>query len=178
MSIQTEEQLRTETLKDVAAKMLLAARTAPKARGNDNLKLAVVTGDTLKEIADKMIEIGNRDAGRLFFIRNAANVMKSDAVVLIGTTIKSNGLNCALCGFKDCEGKDKLPKVPCVFNTNDLGIAIGSAVSVAAENRTDNRVMFSIGTTVNEMRLLDDNDLIIFGIPLSSSGKSPFFDRQ
>ena len=93
MSIQTEEQLRTETLKDVAAKMLLAARTAPKARGNDNLKLAVATGDTLKEIADKMIEIGNRDAGRLFFIRDAANVMKSDAVVLIGTTIKSNGLN-------------------------------------------------------------------------------------
>ena len=176
MPIQTEEQLRAETLKDVAAKMLLAARTAPKARGNDNLKLAIATGDTLKQIADKMIEFGNRD-GRAFFLRDSANVMKSEAVVLIATTIKTQRLNCALCGFDTCEAKEQHPKVPCVFNTNDLGIAIGSAVSVAADNRADNRVMFSIGFSVNEMRLMDADDLIIFGIPLSSSGKSPFFDR-
>ena len=83
----------------------------------------------------------------------------------------------SLCGFDTCEAKEQHPQVPCIFNTNDLGIAIGSAVSVAADNRADNRVMFSIGFTVNEMRLMDTEDLIIFGIPLSSSGKSPFFDR-
>ncbi len=177
MPIQTEEQLRNTTLKEVASKMLLAARTAPKARGNDNLKLAVATGDTLKEIAAKMIEYGKRD-NRQFFLRDAANVLKSEAIVLIATTIKTQGLNCALCGFDTCEAKEQHPKVPCIFNTNDMGIAIGSAVSVAADNRADNRVMFSIGFTVNEMRLMDAADLIILGIPLSASGKSPFFDRQ
>ena len=32
-----------------------------------------------------------------------------------------------------------------------MGIAIGSAVSVAADNRVDSRVMFSIGKVAEEM---------------------------
>jgi uncharacterized ferredoxin-like protein len=60
---------------------------------------------------------------------------------------------------------------------NDLGIAIGSAVSVAADHRVDNRVMYSIGKAAKELKLLGEEASIIFGIPLSASGKSPFFDR-
>ena len=59
----------------------------------------------------------------------------------------------------------------------DLGIAIGSAVSMAADARVDNRVMFSVGRAAMEMKLLGDRVSQMVGIPLCVSGKSPFFDR-
>jgi uncharacterized ferredoxin-like protein len=67
--------------------------------------------------------------------------------------------------------------VPCVFNTGDLGIAIGSAVSIAADHRVDNRVMYSVGQAVLEMGLFPPEVKIAYGIPLSATSKSPFFDR-
>jgi uncharacterized ferredoxin-like protein len=45
------------------------------------------------------------------------------------------------------------------------------------DHRVDNRVMYTIGKAVLEMKLLGENVKIAFGIPLSVSAKSPFFDR-
>lgn len=175
--IQFEENIRENTLKEIAAKMLTAARTAPKARGIDNLIIAMADGDSIRQISEKMKEISVRD-NLAFFMRDADNILQASSIALIATKIKVNGLNCSLCGYPNCAEKNKNPKAPCVFNTNDLGIAIGSAVGVAADNRADNRVMYSIGLAVKELNLLGDEAAIIFGIPLSASGKSPFFDRK
>ncbi|MCX6230887.1 MAG: DUF2148 domain-containing protein [Bacteroidetes bacterium] len=172
-----EENLRHSSLLAVAAQMLTAARTAPKARGIDNLVLAVVTDESIKLLSEKMVEIGERD-GRQFFLRDAENILNAEAVVLIATTVKANGLNCGLCGYKGCSQKNENVEAPCAFNMNDLGIAIGSAVSVAADHRVDNRVMYSIGKAAKELQFLGVEASIIFGIPLSASGKSPFFDRK
>ena len=60
----------------------------------------------------------------------------------------------------------------------DLGIAIGSAVSVAADGRIDNRVMFSVGKAAMSLGMLGREMALVFGIPLSASGKSPYFDRK
>jgi uncharacterized ferredoxin-like protein len=158
--------------------MLTAARTAPKAKGIDNLVLAVATEETILLISVKMKELAKGKDNLQFFIRDAENILNAEAIVLIATKIKSNGLNCGLCGYPTCEDKNVIPLAPCAFNTNDLGIAIGSAVSIAADHRVDNRVMFSIGIAVRELKLLDEEAAIIFGIPLSASGKSPFFDRK
>ncbi|HOL01130.1 MAG TPA: ferredoxin domain-containing protein, partial [Paludibacteraceae bacterium] len=57
-----------------------------------------------------------------------------------------------------------------------VGIAIGSACSVAADRRVDTRVMFSVGRVAQEMELLP-GCTSIYGIPLSCSSKNPFFDR-
>ena len=65
----------------------------------------------------------------------------------------------------------------CVYDPLDLGIAIGSAAAVAAERHIDNRIMFSCGRAANSLGLLDGAPLIM-GIPLSVTGKSPFFDRK
>ena len=176
--ITTEENLRTSSLKEVAASMLLAARTAPKARGIDNLVLAVATGETIRLISDKLKELAYGKDNLQFFIRDADNILNAEAIVLIATKIKTNGLNCGLCGYSTCDEKNEVKMAPCAFNTNDMGIAIGSAVSIAADHRVDNRVMFSIGIAVRELNLLGDEAAIIFGIPLSASGKSPFFDRK
>jgi uncharacterized ferredoxin-like protein len=59
----------------------------------------------------------------------------------------------------------------------DLGIAIGSAVSVAADNRIDNRVMFSAGRAGMNLKFLGGTARQVIGIPLAAKGKSPFFDR-
>lgn len=74
--------------------------------------------------------------------------------------------------------KDKHPENPCAFNTGDLGIALGSAVSVAMDNRIDNRVMYTVGQAVLKMNLLGDDIKIVYGIPLSVSSKNVFFDRK
>ena len=68
--------------------------------------------------------------------------------------------------------------IPCTFNTGDLGIAIGSAVSVAMDHRVDNRIMYTVGQAAMELRLLGDDVPVIYGIPLSISSKNPFFDRK
>lgn len=173
-----EEMIRLETVKRVAELMLTAARTAPKARGTDNLALAMATGNDIELIAKKMEEIGNRPDGTPSFIRDADNIRKAQAVVLLGTSIKSQGLKlCGRCGFPNCDEKDLHPGFPCTFNTGDLGIAIGSAVSIAMDHRVDNRVMYTIGQAVMEMKFMGEKVKIAFGIPLSVSAKNPFFDR-
>jgi uncharacterized ferredoxin-like protein len=58
----------------------------------------------------------------------------------------------------------------------DLGIALGSAVSLVADNRVDNRIMFTIGQAAARLGLLGEYKLIM-GIPLFVGGKNVFFDR-
>ena len=174
-----EESIREETVCRTAEQMLIAARTAPKARGIDNLVIAVLDKDGIRELSDKLKEMAGGQDVPSFFLRDANCILLAERVVLIGTRLKSAGLNaCDLCGFSSCEEKDKHPDVPCIFNVNDLGIAIGSAVSVAMDNRVDNRVMFTVGRAAKELNLLGDDVKIVFGIPLSVSGKNPFFDRK
>ena len=179
MPFHSEESIRTETLYAIAKEMLLAARTAPKARGIDNLEIAIAESQTIEMISQKMKELGEK-LDIPYFLRDAENILQSTVMILIGTKINPIGLNvCGQCGFKNCEEKKQYPKVPCSFNTGDLGIAIGSAVSVAMDHRVDNRVMNSVGHSVVELGGLMGKEVRIgYGIPLSASSKNPFFDRK
>ncbi len=179
MSLILEENARKEALYDVAKKMMTAARTAPKGHGKDNLVISVAERDVIEVIAAKMKDMVREGSAADFFIRDADNILLCDILVLIGTKITPIGLkNCGLCGFADCNEKQSYPHHPCAFNTGDLGIAIGSAVSVAMDERVDNRIMFTVGKAVKELNLLGNEVQIIYGIPLSSTGKNPFFDRK
>ncbi|MCX7833331.1 MAG: DUF2148 domain-containing protein [Ignavibacteria bacterium] len=179
MELILEENIREKTVRTVAEKMMIAARTAPKARGVDQLVIAIAEKELIKKIADKMKEMVEKNGAPQFFIRDANNILIAELLFLIGTKIKVFNLNpCGMCGFANCEEKEKYPSVPCAFNTGDLGIAIGSAVSIAANERVDNRIMYSVGQAVLEMKLLGDDVKIAYGIPLSVSSKSPFFDRK
>jgi uncharacterized ferredoxin-like protein len=179
MPLVFEENLRSEALFEVAKRMMTAARTAPKGHGADNLVITVAERDVIETIAAKMKDMVREGSAAAFFIRDASNILLCDILVLIGTKIQPIGLkNCGLCGFADCNEKITYPEHPCAFNTGDLGIAVGSAVSVAMDARVDNRIMFSVGKAVKSLNLLGDEAKIIYGIPLSSTGKSPFFDRK
>lgn len=171
-----EQEQRRAALEAIAGKMMVAARTAPKARGTDNLHIATVTGKDIDRLSAEMARIGELD-NLAFFVRDAGCVAASEAVVLIGTENKPLGLDCGYCGFPTCAEKcSASPKTPCIFNSNDLGIAVGSAVSVAADNRVDNRVMYSAGVAARALGMLP-GCCHILAIPLSCSGKSHFFDR-
>lgn len=169
-----EENIRNENIKDIAKMLMTAARTAPKARGTDNLVLAVATDETIVEISEKMKQLAvERDME--FLNRDAENILNSGAVVLFGMKISPLGLNCAACGFATCADKPK--NVPCFFNANDLGIAIGSAASLAADMRVDSRVMFSVGQAVMALNMMPECSMVL-ALPLAVKGKSIFFDRK
>lgn len=161
-----------------AAKMCAAARTAPKAHGKDTLHVFVLDGEDKERLAQKMEAVGERemgDKGWTWFGRDAANVRAAQAVVLIGAERAQRGVpHCGYCGFGDCAGCQAVGG-NCGFAYVDLGIAVSSAVSAAASDGVDCRVMYSIGKTAAEMDLAPD--CVWLGIPLSISGKNIFFDR-
>jgi len=172
------QKAEEQAVLNLAYAVCAAARTAPKACGIDQTDTAVLTGADKDRLADEMRRIGESqgDKGRTM-IRDAGNVDASGAVVLVGSGCETRGLNerCQLCGFENCAAC-KSAGAACVFAPLDLGIALGSAVALAADNRADNRIMFTIGKAATSLGLLGEHRLIM-GIPLSVSGKSPFFDR-
>ncbi|MDF2656295.1 MAG: ferredoxin [Bacillota bacterium] len=161
---------------NVAELMMAAARTAPKGCGVDNLVAVMIDGEEKAQLADQMRKIAE-ETGADFFARDGGNVDASPVIVILGVKNIPLGLeNCGYCGFKDCAATAKAG-ASCAFNVTDLGIAVGSAVSVAANHRFDNRVMFSAGKAAMALKFLPENVRVAYGIPLSASGKSIFFDR-
>lgn len=160
----------------VASLMATAAKTAPKGCGEDNVEILIIDGDDKNKLADAMREIG-KAPDQDFFIRDAGNVDTSHCVILIGARNAPIGLEeCGFCGFKNC-GEMTEAGANCAFNITDLGIAVGSAVSVAADNRIDNRVLFSAGKAALKLGFMSETVRVCYGIPLATSSKSVFFDR-
>ncbi|MCK8825409.1 ferredoxin domain-containing protein [Fuchsiella alkaliacetigena] len=162
-----------------AAKLIaVAARTAPKGKGIDNLVTGIVGDGSEKE---QLIEEMERLAEELeapFFSRDAQNLADCEAVVLLGTKLGALGVpGCGFCGFADCKQQSESETGICAFNAGDLGIAIGSAVSKAADFRIDNRVLFTAGRAAVNLGLLGDEVEIAYGIALNADGKNIFFDR-
>lgn len=161
----------------VAELMLAAARTAPKGCGADSLVAIIIDGEEKARLADRMRKIAG-ETGEDFHARDGGNVDASQAVVVIGVKDEPLGLDhCSFCGFKNCAATRKAG-ANCAIKITDLGIAVGSAVSVAADHRFDNRVMFSVGKAAMELKYLPEDVRVAYGIPLSASGKSFFFDRS
>ena len=183
-----------EAFRIIATLMASSARTAPKARGYDDVQTLVLDGEDLETLAVAMEEQGKEHSDSLLsiFVRDANNVRKSGCVVLIGCKGMPKGfpgpsdkaLNCGACGYKSCEQLDKarlrrgtdFGGPICAIQSIDLGIAVGSAAKMAMELNADNRIMYTIGTAAMRLKLMESD--IIMGIPLSISGKSPFFDRK
>ncbi len=171
-----ERNTRRERLLSVANEMMTAARTAPKARGIDIIEIKLVTDNSTRILIDMMKKLSDKPEHH-FFLRDAENIMHAEAIVLIGTKSQAMNLNCGYCGFETCAEKLSYPKVPCVLNTTDLGIAIGSAAALASDRRVDNRIMFSVGYAAIHAGLMR-GCTDVYGIPISCSSKNPFFDRK
>ena len=166
-------QIEKEAALSAASMMAAAARTAPKTRGIDNIEIFLIDDEPSRmKLIDKMREISRRD-GRPSFERDAASIGSSNAILVIGAKAAPAGLNCGYCGHPECSGLSKANGI-CAYNSIDLGIAAGSAVSVAARLHVDNRLMYSIGKACLELGFFPQNVKQALGIPLSVTGKSPF----
>lgn len=173
-SIELEEKAIMQT----AAKMCAVARTAPKAHGKDTIKTLVFTGEDKELLARKMEAVGIEQMGEkmpTWYGRDADCVRAAQAVVLIGAKKAYRGVpHCGFCGFENC-GECSKHGSGCAYSYMDLGIAVSSAVSAAAMDMVDNRIMLSVGKAAATMPELEDT--IWLGIPISISGKNIFFDR-
>lgn len=170
------KEIAEEQVISLAKNISLAAITAPKARGVDNLEIRIAYGKELEQLSEKLKEL-HKKTGQEFLLRDSNNVLQSQAVILVGSKVKILGLDCGYCGFASCKEKeDKAPLAPCFFNSNDLGIAIGSMCSKIADHRIDSRVMFSVGLAAKELSMLEECPTVL-AIVLSVSSKSVFFDR-
>ena len=182
------KDLERGAVRDVAAMMVAAARTAPKANGVDDIDAAVLDGDDLEALARTMDDLAQQKPSPYpsgAFRTNADQVRRSNAVVLIGVKGSRRDiekpLDCGACGFGSCEGLrnngrregDDFIGPTCLLKALDLGIAIGSAVCLAGGFHLDNRIMYTIGAAAQSMRLLEAD--VVMGIPLSVTGKNPYF---
>lgn len=174
--IKTMEHAERDAALHVADIMAAAARTAPKGSGKDKVITLIATGEDKDALAEEMRKAGE-EYDEEFIKRDAGNVDNSHCVVLIGVTSVPFGLdNCSMCGFKNC-GEMKKMGANCAFNITDLGVAVGSAVSVAADHRIDSRVMYSAGRGAVRLGWFPDDVRVCYGIPLYTGSKSIYFDR-
>ena len=166
----------------VAGFMVLSARTAPKAKGDDFLETKILRGKDIQKLAQSMLEYGER-SGKTNFDRDGENVRRSDAVLLLSmVSPKPLGLDCGACGFPKCvdmndacrEGTEFYGPL-CSWRQLDLGIALGSAVKTASIFNADNRIMYRIGVVARQLKMIQGD--IVVGVPISATGKSIYFDR-
>jgi len=181
----SSEELEKNAVRMVATLMAASAKTAPKAKGIDRIKTMVLEGQDLEKLAQAMERKATTPSSA--FIRDAGNLRKSGCVLLVGVKGEVKNLDCGACGYGACrelqevreeglkQGRD-FSGPNCLFQAIDLGIALGSAVKLASDLNVDNRLMYTIGSAAKASKLLDSD--IIIGIPLSATGKSPYFDRK
>lgn len=174
--LKTMETAEVDAVLHVADLMVAAAHTAPKGGGKDKIITAILTGEEKDALAAEMYKAAE-EYGQDFMKRDAGNVKRSQCVVLIAARPMPSALDhCSMCGFENCSELQK-SGANCTITITDLGIAIGSAVSIAANFRIDNRVMYSVGRGAVRMNIFPNGVKVCYGIPLSIGSKSIFFDR-
>lgn len=172
--IVNERESRHEHVLQVGRQMMTAARTAPKGKGVDIIEVAMATDEDITRLSEELVRLSD-EMELKFFLRDAENLQQAEAVIIIGTVQRVQGLNCSHCGYATCA--EKPDAVPCTINSVDVGIAIGSACATAADLRIDSRVMFSAGMAAQRLQYLGDCTCVM-AIPISASSKNPFFDRK
>ena len=170
--IYKEEDLKKNAILQTVSLVTAAIKTAPKAKGLNPILTLVLTEDDKDKLADKMATYDKHP-----FPRDSKNVRDSDALILIGVKTIYLQLDCGLCGYINCKESEN-NNGQCIFNTIDLGIAMGSATSTLGNLKIDNRIMYTPGMAAIEMGLFPNEYKIIMGIPLNISSKNIFFDRK
>ncbi len=78
-----EPEIRDAALLEVARAMVIAARTAPKGKGVDNLFACIVTKAEIPGLHDRMMELFEKTDGPVFMI-NGQDILKAECIVVLG----------------------------------------------------------------------------------------------
>jgi len=100
MPLITSQEAEESGLIRAAELMLISARTAPKAKGEDDILTAMVFGEDKEKLASEMERMAD-ERGDPGFRRDARSVRDSSIVVIIGVRgTKGLGLNCGGAAFQ------------------------------------------------------------------------------
>ena len=95
------KEIEERTIEKIADVMCVAARTAPKAKGVDNLVTMIVNGQEKAKLSAEMRRIA-KQSGMQFFERDANGIDHAALVVLLGQKVKPIGVKpCGYCGYAD-----------------------------------------------------------------------------
>lgn len=168
--------------------MAVSARTAPKAGGKDFLEIVVITkDDDLKKIANAMEDYAPRSTNEAFWLRDAANIENSQALLLVGLSKPvTAGYDCGACGYPTCaefaqhrtltDREMGYTGPHCVMRMIDIGVALSSAAKTASLLNVDCRVQQRVGAAARAIGLIQAE--VAMGIPVSVTGKNIYFDRK
>jgi uncharacterized ferredoxin-like protein len=195
MSEKTKLCIDKTAVEIVLKLMALAAHTAPKSFAMDCLEVEISSESAKKSIVSTMRSLGELKSASaktdnkakaisLDWSSDAEAIEKSDGILLIGIRgTVAPGVNCGACGFPSCAEMVTAPRAEgdfpgpfCMYRLLDLGIAVSSAVGVAANHFLDNRMFQKVGIAAIKLNLLQCAPII--GIGVSSSAKNIFFDRK
>lgn len=172
----TSDEMTKKAIYTVAELMVAAAETAPKGKGISSMESIVIDGEEKDKLIAKMKEI-SAEKNAPTFERDAKNIDVCPVVVMFAALNTYRGIaNCGFCGADNC-GNAKEIGAHCAFSVGDLGIAVGSAVALAGHHHIDNRIMYTAGKAALALGYFSEDAVVAYGIPLSVSEKSPFFDR-
>ena len=124
----SEKGIEEKGISQVISLMGLAARTAPKAKGMDNLVISAFSGADKDNLAQKMEEIASEGYQSRIFSRDAQNLRRAQAVLVIGTKLQTFDLDCNFCGFESCAQCEEAG-ARCAYNLVDLGIALQKQIN-------------------------------------------------
>ena len=177
-----------DTAIHVAQLMAASARTAPKAGGKDFLEIGVIHMDEdLQKIAQTMKAYAPKSTNEAFWLRDAANIEKCQALMLVGLkSCACGGYDCGACGYPTCADFVKKRQLDekemgysgpfCALRMMDVGAALVAAAKTASLLNLDNRIQQRVGAAAKHLGLIDAE--VVMGIPVGFYGKSIFFDRS
>lgn len=191
------EELRADTVRQVAKLMAAAAVTAPKSGGQLFLQgkhlfietVVVDDGDLLGRLAEWMRARGAERRERIWF-RDAEVAEAVDAVLFVGLADwYPPNYDCGACGYATCaeflhataelrRGSDELEFAGphCNLRDIDLGIAVGSAAKTAAIHSIDCRCQTRIAVAARKLGVIRAD--VAVALSLSLTHKAVGFDRR
>jgi uncharacterized ferredoxin-like protein len=190
------EEIKRETIRNVALLCAAAAVTAPKSGGQlfaRGKPLFIETAfiddqDTLKHLADWLRRRGTERRQEIWF-RDAAVAERIDGVLFIGLQDWYPPIyDCGACGYATCaefieetrslrsnSEKFEFAGPHCNLRDIDLGIAVGSAVKTASINNIDTRCQTRIAVAARKLGLIKAD--VAVALSMSVSHKNPGFDN-
>ena len=190
------DQLRSETVVQVAKLMAAAAITAPKSGGQMFLAgkhnfvetVIVQDHDSLSRLSDWMRARGKERREAIWF-RDADVAQAVDAVLFVGLADwYPPNYDCGACGYATCaeflhatktlrDDSNELEFAGPVCNLRDidLGIAVGSAAKTAALHSIDCRCQTRVAVAARKLGLIQADHAV--ALSLSMTPKAVGFDR-
>ena len=191
------DDLRADTVRQVAKLMAAAAITAPKSggqlflAGKPNFIETVIIDDhdTLTQLAGWMRARGKERREGIWF-RDAEVAEAVDAVLFVGLADwYPPNYDCGACGYSTCaeflhetaslrDHSDELEFAgpTCNLRDIDLGIAVGSAAKTAAMHSIDCRCQTRVAVAARKHGLIRAD--VAVALSLSLTPKAVGFDRQ